>query len=246
MTARRFGKTPMTRWAEKPWTDLTADAQWLFMYLVSQPTTDTAGVFQIRVTKWAKAAADMTIQRAQAAGRLLCEREWIAVDHDTEEGLIRNFIQTDWAGDDIFKGALGRATLCQSPLLRTILLHEIENLGRAMKPECVLLVADLRESIPLDLEWELLLTSPGPSSTATTEPVNRRSTAGQDFRNNVADAFAGGVPVGSVKPGALADKRPPRPVICAHCGEEFGAKDPRKKYCCDAHRQAAHRERSQP
>jgi hypothetical protein len=249
MSARRFGKTPMTRWAEKSWTDLTADAQWLYMHLMSQPTTDTAGVFPIRVTKWAKAAADMAVERVRAAARLLTERGWIAADGDTEEGLIRNYIRDDWAGDKIFIGALGRTLLCQSALLRAVLLHEIENLGRAIKPDfreqVDSLITDLRESIPPDLDVEVLPTSPVPTSSATTLAIDRRSIGDHDFRNNGADAFAEGIPVGSVKPGTLADTREPHTAICGYCGAEFEAKDPRTKYCSDAHRQAEYRERSQ-
>ena len=199
----------------------------------------------------------MTAERAQAAGRLLWERGWIAVDHETEEGLIRNFIQTDWAGDDIFKGALGRAVLCQSPLLRAVLLHEIENLGRLIKPEWALLIDDLKESVPADLEWELLVTSPGPTSSATTEPVNPRSTAGQDFRNNGEGAFAefdrrtAEDRQAREIEGALDRRLGPyhRPakyrVVCEFedCAIEFLAKDPRTRYCSDKHRQAAHRQR---
>lgn len=32
-------------------------------------------------------------------------------------------------------------------------------------------------------------------------------------------------------------------VVCAYCGETFEAQSDRARYCCDAHRQAAYRER---
>jgi hypothetical protein len=245
VSARQFGKIPRTRWAEEWWTSLTADAQWLHSFLISQPTTDSAGIFPIRITKWAKGAVDMTVERVQAAARQLVEGGVIVPDHDTEEGLIRNYIRDDWAGDNIFKGALGRAVLCQSALLRAVLLHEIENLGREMKPEWLLLVADLRDSIPPDLDWELLLTSPAPSSTATTQAFKRRSDAVPEIRNNGDGPFAGSVPVGSVRLSTPVGKREARVAFCPQCGAEFEAKDPRAKYCSDACRQAAYRERSQ-
>jgi hypothetical protein len=113
-SARQYGKLLKTNWREDAWTGLTADAQWLYAFLVSQPTTDSAGVFPIRISKWAKAATDMTAARVKAAATLLVDRGWIVVDHDTEEGLIRSYIRDDWAGDNIFKGALGRAVQAQS------------------------------------------------------------------------------------------------------------------------------------
>jgi hypothetical protein len=190
--ARQYGKLPRARWGEHAWTSLSADAQWLYMYLVSQPTTDSAGVFQIRVSKWAKSAHGMTTQRASTAAKELRETGWIAVDHDTEEGLIRHYIRDDWAGDNIFKGALGRALLCQSTQLRAILLTELRWLKSerpVIKDDQLTLIEELEQSIPNDFDTDAVveseLASPAPSSTATTKPFKRRS-------NAVGTPFGGG------------------------------------------------------
>jgi hypothetical protein len=175
-SVRQYGKLPKARWSEDAWLALSADAQWLYSYLTCQPTTDSAGVFPIRVTKWVKAAEDMTTERVWSAARRLVEHGWIVVDHDTEEGLIRNYIRDDWAGDNIFKGALGRAVLCQSTRLRAILLHEIENLGRELKPEWGELLGALEESIPSGFDrGSVCAPTAAPSSTATTQPFRRGS-----------------------------------------------------------------------
>ena len=182
--ARQYGKLPRSRWSDERWTGLIADAQWLYVYLVSQPTTDAAGVFPVRVTKWAKSAHGMTTQRVQAAAKELVERRWIAVDHDSEEGLIRNYIRDDWAGDNIFKGAIGRALLCQSTRLRAILLSELYWLKTErpiIKDDQLTLIAELEQTLPADLDLESVveseLASPAPSSTATTQAFRRRSNA---------------------------------------------------------------------
>jgi hypothetical protein len=190
--ARQYGKLPRARWGEHTWTNLTADAQWLYVYLVTQPTTDSAGVFPIRITKWAKAATDTTEPRVKAAAKLLATTGWITVDHDTEEGLIRHYIRDDWAGDNIFKGALNRALLCQSTQLRAILLTELrwlKNERPVIKDDQLTLIEELEQSIPDDFDTDAVveseLASAAPSSTATTKPFKRRS-------NAVGTPFGGG------------------------------------------------------
>jgi hypothetical protein len=153
--ARQFGKLLKANWGKDAWTHLSTDAQWLYAYLVSQPTTDTAGVFQIRISKWSKGSPDMTKERVAAAAKMLVDRGWIAVDHDTEEGLLRNYMRDDWAGKLIFKGALARALLVQSMPLRAVLLSEIRELKcerPIVEDDQLSLIADLEQSVPPDFD----------------------------------------------------------------------------------------------
>ena len=71
----------------------------------------------------------------------------IVPDHDTEEGLIRNYIRDDWAGDNIFKGALNRAVLAQSSLIRRCLFEEIQSLDRTFNDREQQLIQELAESL---------------------------------------------------------------------------------------------------
>jgi hypothetical protein len=190
-SARQYGKLLKTNWREDAWTSLTADAQWLYAFLVSQPTTDAAGVFPIRISKWAKGAADMTVERVSAAAKLLTDRGVIVVDHDTEEGLLRSYIRDDWAGDNIFKGALGRATQAQSPRLRATLLYEIRNLGRQLKDEWLPLLDALEKSIPAGFDFgSVVPPTPAPSSAATTQAFKRRPNAVRTPLDGEHESFA--------------------------------------------------------
>jgi hypothetical protein len=192
-SARQYGKLLKTNWREDAWTALIADAQWLYAFLVSQPTTDAAGVFPIRISKWAKGAADMTVERVKAAAKVLAGHGWIVVDHHTEEGLIRTYIRDDWAGDNIFKGALGRATQAQSPRLRATLLYEIRNLGRQLKPEWLPLLDALEKSIPAGFDFgSVVPATPPPSSTATTQAFKRRQNAVGTPLSGDGESFAEG------------------------------------------------------
>jgi hypothetical protein len=96
--ARQFGKLLKANWGKGAWTQLPAAAQWLYAYIVSQATTDTAGAFPIRTTKRVKGAPDMTEDRVKAAAKALVDTGWIVVDHRTEEGLLCNYVRDDWAG----------------------------------------------------------------------------------------------------------------------------------------------------
>jgi hypothetical protein len=170
MSARQYGKLPIARWRDtENWTNLTADAQWLYDYLASQPTTDGAGIFPIQISKWAKGAADMDVERVKAAANLLVEHRRIIVDHDTEEGLLRTYIRDDQAGDNIFKGQLNCALQAQSQMLRAVLLSEIRQLDRKFKDGELERIDALESSIPSDLVRRSA-TSPSPSTATTTQP----------------------------------------------------------------------------
>jgi hypothetical protein len=163
MSSRIYGKLPIANWRDTEWVSLTVDGQWLYHYLVSQPTTDGAGVFPIQTRKWSKGAVGMTVERVNVAAKLLVERHRIVVDHDTEEGLLRTFIRDDNAGANIFKGQLGCAVQVQSPMLRAVLLSEIVLLERTFTTKEQELIDQLEASIPVGL-----LTPTLPSTTTAT------------------------------------------------------------------------------
>jgi hypothetical protein len=162
--ARAYGKLKKSLWADPDWLKLPGDAQRLYVYLLSQPTTDTAGVFPVQLTKWAKAASDMTVERITAAAKALHSGGWILVDHNTEEGLIHRYIADDDAGGNVFVAALRRAGLAQSSALRATLLEDILKLDRSFSEREQQLVDELADSLP---DRELGAPSPVPSSTAT-------------------------------------------------------------------------------
>jgi hypothetical protein len=146
---RQFGKLHMRFHADPAWRALTSDAQWLYSHLLSQPMTNGAGVTPLQITKWSKGAADMTLERIQRAVEVLTEREFLIVDYDTEEVLLRSFIADDTptAGTPhVLKGAINRSLLVQSVEIRRALVKEISNLGRELTPEQIDGLAALEDS----------------------------------------------------------------------------------------------------
>ena len=135
---RQYGKLYMRFHADPTWRALTADAQWLYGHLLSQPMTNGAGVTPLQITKWSKGAGDMTVERIQEALNVLTRSGHVVVDHDTEELLLRSFIADDspTAGTPfVLKGAINRALLVQSVEIRRALVNEISNLDRELTPE---------------------------------------------------------------------------------------------------------------
>ena len=192
---RIYGKLKKCAWVDPDWRKLSIDAQWLYMHLLSQPTTNSAGVFPVQITKWAKAASDSSVERMTNAARELDSAGLIIVDHDTEEGALRSFIADDEAGTNIFQGALKQARLVQSAVLRQVLLEEILKLDRAFSEPEEVLIEELKRSFPEGLVSESRAPSPAPSSAATTcasrpgtDPVETASIPGHD---RVADELEG-------------------------------------------------------
>lgn len=174
MSARRYGKFLVEKWRDEDWTKLPYPAQWLYQYLLSQPTTDGAGVFPIRMSKWLKAATDLTVEIVKEAANILVERGFLVLDHHTEEGVIRYFIRDDAPGDNIFIGALGCAIQAQSAEIRAVLLDEILGLGRILKDRERGLVAELEATLP---GRQTTVTTASPSPAPTTHRSGRRSNA---------------------------------------------------------------------
>lgn len=152
-TGRQYARLRMDIWRDDEWRALSADAQWLYELLISQPTINSAGVLALQITKWTRYAAGMTGERIVAALGLLIERNYIVVDDDTEEVLVRSFIRHDvvacGGSPKIMLSALRTAGLVQSEDLRTVLLEEIQRLGRDWSENHKVLIKALQDSLSI-------------------------------------------------------------------------------------------------
>jgi hypothetical protein len=183
-STRQFGKLIKATWGRDAWRSLSTDAQWLYAYLTASADTDTAGHFTVHVTKWAKGSPDMTVARVEAAATELATGGWVALDLNTLEGLLRNSIRDDSAGDLVFKGALKRCLLVQSVRLRAVLLAELRELKcerPIVRDDQLSLITDLESSIPPGVDVESVVgfvpASAPPSSSASPQPFARRPNA---------------------------------------------------------------------
>lgn len=157
MTARKYGKLHTAIHRNLGWRALDSDPQWLYMTLLSQPNVDSCGVLPLQILKWASCSASMTADRVRAALELLARAWFIVVDTETDEVLIRSFLEHDVlaAGSPkVLVGALRSALQVQSDWLRAVLASEAfrkasDRLSEGFLAESIKdLLKDLLDSLP--------------------------------------------------------------------------------------------------
>lgn len=129
--ARDYGRIKITIWQNEDFTNLTAAAQQLYFYIITQSRLDMAGIVQWRPRMAAKSAADLTVETVEAGLEELEAAAFVLYDEDTEELLVRSFIRSDevlrspnlavamvkaWRGTD-------------SPILRKCIAFEVDRLA---------------------------------------------------------------------------------------------------------------------
>lgn len=126
--ARTYGKLLAAAWIDEDWTKLRAREQWLYMLLLSQPKLTLVGCIDYRPGHWANLASDVTHGTLTAAVDGLEAADYIAVDRDTDELLIRSFTKHDGiatANYKLRKGLWGAWTAIMSADLRAVAVHNM-------------------------------------------------------------------------------------------------------------------------
>lgn len=128
-------------WLDDQFRAKRAQAQRLFLFLLSQQDLTYAGTLALRVRKWAHAAPDLTPATVREALDELAEPDpsgnpsangsangaLVIVDEDTEEVLIRSLIRLDgvWKIPNLMRAARNAAALVESAKLRAVMLDEL-------------------------------------------------------------------------------------------------------------------------
>lgn len=94
---RTYAKLLVSIWQDPDFRQLDADAQRLYLYLISQPDLTHCGAIPMRVRRWAGAAPDLTLAHIGAAVCKLRDARFVVIDPDTEELLVRSFMRHDGA-----------------------------------------------------------------------------------------------------------------------------------------------------
>lgn len=82
-------------WGDDDWRNLTAPAQYLYFLLLTHPTLTYCGVADWRPGRLAALAKGCTAEDIVAMAAELEEAQFIVVDTDTEEVLVRSFVKHD-------------------------------------------------------------------------------------------------------------------------------------------------------
>lgn len=165
--ARTEARILVSIWTDPDFRALSPNAQWAYVFLLSQPDLAHSGVLPLRVRRWAGAANGMTVTTLAESLRELERARFIIADRETEELMIRTFIR----GDGVFR---------QPNLLRAARKHLAEVASPTLLSE---IDVELRRCIPLaddkakaelvgmvdDLAQRLPKASPNPSANPSPE-----------------------------------------------------------------------------
>lgn len=93
--ARDHARIRLDIWNDDDWRDLTSSGQWLYMFLLTQPSLTFAGVADWRPARIAAHTAELTGADVETFAAELEHGRFILVDRRSEEVLIRSFVKHD-------------------------------------------------------------------------------------------------------------------------------------------------------
>ncbi len=125
-----YGKLLSRIWADPHFIALGARSQQVYCLLLSYSTRNAAGVLPLTLKRWAKCTADATIDLLTDALVDLAANDFIVIDWDTEEVLIRTFIRNDevYRQPNLMKSARKFALQTESITIRWTLHDELKRL----------------------------------------------------------------------------------------------------------------------
>lgn len=124
---RPYAKVYRDIWADPDFTGLPIPVQYLYLFLVSQPNLNGAGVLPITIRRWAFTAGQVKPADIEHDLTILNDRRYVLTDYDTEELLVRTFIRNDglWRIPNTLYAVLRDAEQVASPALRAELAAEL-------------------------------------------------------------------------------------------------------------------------
>ena len=125
-----YGKLLSRIWSDPEFTAMGARSQQVYCLLISYPTRNVAGVLPLTLKRWTNSTADATIDNLTEALIDLAARNFIVIDWDTEEVLIRTYIRNDevYRQPNLMKSARKFALQIESATLRWALHDELMRL----------------------------------------------------------------------------------------------------------------------
>lgn len=126
--ARSEGRIRSVIWTDEDFLALDAQAQRLYLFLLSQPDLSHAGLVPLRVRRWAKKVGGGTPDAITAALEQLVTARFVLVDEDTEEVLVRTFVRNDgvYRQPKVMLRLREDAREIESPVLRAAFAAEID------------------------------------------------------------------------------------------------------------------------
>lgn len=135
--SRAYAQVFKDIWSDDDFRDLENGPQRLYLFLLSQPNINYAGVLMLSPRRWASRSKGYSEAQLLADLAVLVERRYVLVDEDEEEVLVRSFIRNDglWKNPKTMKSAHRDALATGSRRLRHALAVELGRLPLEELPE---------------------------------------------------------------------------------------------------------------
>ena len=127
MSKREYAQLKLSIWNDRDFTNLTVDAQLVYIMAMSHPTTNLAGVLDYAPQKFARLAGGFTPKRIVAAVDELCRGRFVVTDDDTGEMLVRTAVRASgaWKKPTTAASIANSVTNTFSDKLRSVLAQEL-------------------------------------------------------------------------------------------------------------------------
>lgn len=128
--ARNHGRILTAIWEDGDFLSLPPEQQRLYLFLISQPNLNHAGLLPLTLRRWARKAAGLTVPILRQQLAVLADRRFVVIDEDTEELLVRTLVRNDgvWKQPKVMAAMVAGAGEVSSPALRAVLLEEAQRL----------------------------------------------------------------------------------------------------------------------
>lgn len=125
--ARAEARIAVSIWSDQDFLALSPTAQRLFLFLTSQSDLAYDGVLALRIRRWSKAAAGLSVEQILADLAELSTARFVVVDEDTEELLIRSFIRRDevYRQPNVLRSAARHLDSVSSSAIRSAVATEL-------------------------------------------------------------------------------------------------------------------------
>ncbi|MFE9886826.1 hypothetical protein [Streptomyces scopuliridis] len=131
--ARGHGRILTPIWEDADFLALDEREQRLYLFLISQPNLNHAGLLDLTLRRWARKARGLTVAELEKHIGALEEARFVVVDEDTEELLIRSFVRNDgvWRMPKVMGAMVSGALEISSKRLQQALLGEMDRIPLA-------------------------------------------------------------------------------------------------------------------
>lgn len=128
--ARGHGRISSSIWEDSDFLALTQQQQRLYLFLISQPNLNHAGLLPLTLRRWARKSKGLTARELEDHLDSLAVQQFIVLDEDTEELLIRTFVRNDgvWRMPKVMGAMVSGAMEIESHALRRALVAEMDRI----------------------------------------------------------------------------------------------------------------------